>query len=120
MKARLLAKDGSCQHIQYVLLNYRPVALFPGLSCFNFPIKQKGAVKIAIISDFLQCCREVVMIGKKIQEVPITEKCQVQKHYNKQQINSQDSNQVSEKWCQFWVRSSAKFSFFHVIPLRQI
>lgn len=59
---------------------------------------------------------EMVMIGKKIQEVHITEKCQVQKHYNKQEINSQDSNQVSEK-CQFWVRSSAEFLFFLIIPL---
>lgn len=60
---------------------------------------------------------ETVMIGKKVQEVPITEKCQVQKHYNKQEINSKDSHQVSEKWCQFWVRGSAAFLFFLIIPL---
>lgn len=29
------------------------------------------------------------------------EKCQVQKQYDRQEINSQDFNQVSEKWCQF-------------------
>lgn len=90
----LLERNNSCQLTQCVLLRCRAWFWYMSASCSNFSFKQKYVGNISITSDFLSAQRDGYG-REEHSESPYhkftLEKWEVQKQYDKQEINSQDS-----------------------------